>query len=46
MLEKVENYIRQWKMLAKGDKVVIGVSGGADSVCLYGDGNSGDTLHL
>lgn len=35
MLEKVENYIRQWKMLEKGDKVVIGVSGGADSVCLF-----------
>ena len=31
MLEKVENYIRQWKMLEKGDKVVVGLSGGADS---------------
>ena len=29
MLEKVENYIRQWKMLEKGDKVVVGLSGGA-----------------
>ena len=35
MLEKVENYIRQWKMLEKGDKVVVGLSGGADSVCLF-----------
>ena len=25
MLEKVENYIRQWKMLEKGDKVVVGL---------------------
>ena len=24
MLKKVENYIRQWKMLEKGDKVVVG----------------------
>ena len=23
MLEKVENYIRQWKMLEKGDKVTF-----------------------
>ena len=35
MLKKVENYIRQWKMLEKGDKVVVGLSGGADSVCLF-----------
>ena len=35
MLEKVENYIRQWKMLGKGDKIVVGLSGGADSVCLF-----------
>jgi len=34
MLEKVEKYIEQEKMLTPGDKVVIGVSGGADSVCL------------
>ena len=28
MLEKVENYIRQWKMLEKGDKVVVGLDTG------------------
>ena len=33
-LEKIENYIRQYHMIEKGDRIVIGVSGGADSVCL------------
>ena len=33
-LEKIENYIRKYHMIEKGDRIVIGVSGGADSVCL------------
>ena len=33
-LEKIENYIRQYHMIEKGDRIVIGVSGGADCVCL------------
>lgn len=34
MVEQVEAYIEQWNMIGAGDRVVIGVSGGADSVCL------------
>ena len=34
MLKKVEAFIRQYNMIESGDHVVIGVSGGADSVCL------------
>ena len=34
MIRKVENYIKQNNMLNEGDRVVIGVSGGADSMCL------------
>lgn len=34
MIEKVTQFVEKWKMLHKEDKVVIGVSGGADSVCL------------
>lgn len=34
MLTKVRNTIEKFNMLSKGDMVVIGVSGGADSVCL------------
>ena len=32
MFTKVKNTIEKFNMLSKGDKVVIGVSGGADSV--------------
>lgn len=32
--EKVFAYIREHRMLAPGEKVIAGVSGGADSVCL------------
>ncbi len=35
MFEKVRNYIKEHDMLEKGDRIVIGVSGGADSVCLF-----------
>lgn len=34
MLEKIRKYINENKMLDYGDGVVIGLSGGADSVCL------------
>lgn len=34
MKNKVLNYIRENKMLVAGESVVIGVSGGADSMCL------------
>ena len=34
MLKRVEGYVSEWNMLKKEDKVIVGVSGGADSVCL------------
>lgn len=34
IIEKTEKYIRQQCMIEKGDVVIAGVSGGADSVCL------------
>lgn len=34
MVTKVKKYIEQLKLLSKNDRVVIGVSGGADSMCL------------
>lgn len=34
MLKKVEEFIKINKMISPGDRVVAGVSGGADSVCL------------
>lgn len=34
MLEKVSSYVDKYKMLSKGDRVVLGLSGGADSVAL------------
>ena len=33
-IEKVRNYIRENNMIQAGDSVIVGVSGGADSVCL------------
>ena len=34
MLKRVREYINQYAMIEKGDRLVVGVSGGADSVCL------------
>lgn len=35
MLEKIRAYIKENGMLERKDRIVIGVSGGADSVCLF-----------
>jgi tRNA(Ile)-lysidine synthase len=35
MLKKVQTYMQEYKMIAEEDRIVIGVSGGADSVCLF-----------
>ncbi len=35
MIEKVRSYIKEHNLLSKGDRVVVGVSGGADSICLF-----------
>lgn len=34
MLEKVKKYVTEWGMIGENDKIIVGVSGGADSVCL------------
>lgn len=34
-IKKIDNYIEKNHMIQKGDRVVAGVSGGADSVCLF-----------
>lgn len=34
MYQKVKNYCRKYHILEQGDRIVVGVSGGADSVCL------------
>lgn len=34
MLIRVKNYIHENKLIQEGDRIVLGVSGGADSVCL------------
>ena len=33
--EKVKGFIRKWGLLEEGDRVLLGLSGGADSVCLF-----------
>lgn len=34
MYQKIRAYVKKWHMLQKEDSVIVGVSGGADSVCL------------
>ena len=34
MWEKIVSFIKKWNMLEENDKVIAGISGGADSVCL------------
>ena len=33
--KKVWEYIREHEMISEGDKIVVGLSGGADSVFLF-----------
>lgn len=35
MITRVEEYIKRQKLIEKGEKIVIGISGGADSICLF-----------
>ena len=35
MITRVEEYIKTHELIQKGDRIVIGISGGADSVCLF-----------
>ena len=35
MLQRTAEYMKQWKMAEPGEKLVIGLSGGVDSVCLF-----------
>ena len=32
--ERVDSFVRQWKMVKEGDAILLGISGGADSICL------------
>lgn len=34
-MKRVEEFIRQQDMIARGERVIAGISGGADSVCLF-----------
>lgn len=35
MLKKIEQYMKQYHMIKRGDRIVVGVSGGADSISLF-----------
>ena len=30
MLEKIRRYVEKWHMIENGDKIIVGVSGGAE----------------
>lgn len=32
--ERVDSFVRQWNMVQEGDAILLGISGGADSICL------------
>ena len=32
--ERVDSFLKKWKMVQEGDSILLGISGGADSVCL------------
>ena len=32
--ERVDRFLKQWKLIERGDHILLGISGGADSVCL------------
>ncbi|MBQ2270662.1 MAG: hypothetical protein II335_02635 [Firmicutes bacterium] len=34
LLQKVKNFIEEYELLQKGDGVIVGCSGGPDSMCL------------
>ena len=32
--ERVDNFLKKWEMVQEGESVLLGISGGADSICL------------
>lgn len=34
MIDKISSYVKKYHMIAEGDTIIAGISGGADSVCL------------
>lgn len=34
LIDKVRDYVEKYSMIKNGDRIVVGISGGADSVCL------------
>ena len=32
--ERVDSFLKKWEMVQEGDSILLGISGGADSVCL------------